>query len=44
MFMKLFMTMKEMIVGIIMKYLYLGLRIPDNLPFKIIKKVFMVMG
>ena len=43
MFMKVFMTMKEMIVGVAMKDGKLVLKIPDTLLFKITEKVLMVM-
>ena len=39
---KKFMVMKEVIIAVTAKEVYLGLNIPVTLPFKIMDKVFMV--
>ena len=44
MFVKVFMSMKEVVVVVMMEDVYLGLKISATIPFTIVDKLLMVMG
>ena len=44
MFVKVFMSMKEVVVVVMMEDVYLGLKRSATIPFTIVDKLLMVMG